>query len=294
MERFKNKKFEDYAVSTKTFIAYTNLVLDIDKLYGVLPITEYVVIQKKRGRKKKVQEENPNKDIQDGSIIKVQNGSNFRGVEGKKNSRGKYFRNSMTFVIYIDGKLLNSKVSRNGKFQITGCKKDTQAERCIHYFWTYISKFKTLYSFSEGEHLKTVYDPVMYNIDFSLGFEVNRENLDKYINTNTEYYSILETTFGYTGVNIKIPVTTCADAFKVKQIEYVEGEQQTSYMTYDLFQSQYRENRKKESNKHNTFLVFQSGKVIMSGKSALFMEGDYYRFINIIRDCYSEINNKLD
>ena len=294
MEKFKNKKFEDYVVSTKTFIVYTNLILDIDKLYGVLPITDYVVVQKKRGRKKKIQEDNPNKDIQDGSIIKVQNGSNFRGVEGKKNSRGKYFRNSMTFVIYIDGKLLNSKVSRNGKFQITGCKKDSQAEKCIDYFWKYISKFKTLYSFSDGEHLKTVYDPVMYNIDFSFGFEVNRENLDKYINTNTEYYSILETTFGYTGVNIKIPVTASSDNFKIKQIEYLDQEQNISYISYDQFQSQYRENRKKESNKYNTFLVFQSGKVIMSGKSALFMEDVYYKFINIISDCYQEINNKLD
>ena len=46
----------------------------------------------------------------------------------------------------------------------------------------------------------------MTNIDFNIGYIINREELNRYINEHTEYNSLLETSFGYTGVNIKIPV----------------------------------------------------------------------------------------
>lgn len=46
-------KFEDIEVSTKTFIMITNISFNIEKLFNFLPITKYVVIPKKRGRRKK-------------------------------------------------------------------------------------------------------------------------------------------------------------------------------------------------------------------------------------------------
>lgn len=50
-------KFEDIKVSTKTFIIMTNIVINLCELYLKLPITNYIVIPKKRGRKKKVVQE---------------------------------------------------------------------------------------------------------------------------------------------------------------------------------------------------------------------------------------------
>ena len=35
----------------------------------------------------------------------------------------------------------------------------------------------------------------MTNIDFSVGFLINRQNLDQYFNTLTDYHSLLETSF---------------------------------------------------------------------------------------------------
>ena len=46
-------KFNDIKVSTKTFIVMTNLTLNITELFEYLPITEYYVVPKRRGRKKK-------------------------------------------------------------------------------------------------------------------------------------------------------------------------------------------------------------------------------------------------
>jgi adenylate kinase family enzyme len=44
----------------------------------------------------------------------------------------------------------------------------------------------------------------------------------------------------------------------------------------------------------NTFLVFHSGKIIMSGICLESMKNTYYEFINIIKNCKHIIIEKLD
>ena len=75
--------FDDIKVSTKTFIAMTNLKIDLNKLFDFLPITEYIVVPKKRGRKKKNASEDPNVDIKSGSIITMKFENNLKGVDLK-------------------------------------------------------------------------------------------------------------------------------------------------------------------------------------------------------------------
>jgi hypothetical protein len=122
--------FDTIPVSTKTVIATTNWNVDIKKLFKFLPITPYHVLPKKRGRKKKVEMVDLNKDVPNGSIVTLKyqetpkHEKEIRGVEvkHKKGSDLKgYFRNSVTVVMKVDDKLLNFKISKNGKFQITGC-----------------------------------------------------------------------------------------------------------------------------------------------------------------------------
>ena len=281
-------------MSTKTYIVYTNLILKIDEIFNrnIIPITPYVVVKKRRGRKKKIVEEDPNKDIAEGSIIRLQYMKDYQGVLLKTKLSGGYFRNSITIDIIIDNKRLNFKATRNGKFQITGCKNDGQAEKAILYFWNCIAMHKDVYQFKEVDYLQVFYDPVMYNIDFSLGFLVNRENLDIYINTKTNFTSLLETTFGYTGVNIKIPVSTPFANLKIKCKEYLNNVTKTSYVPYNLFLERNIPS-KPIPTKYNTFLVFQSGKVIMSGKDKVFMENTYYDFLDVIRKCTPLIKEVL-
>jgi hypothetical protein len=288
------QSFDSFEVSTKTFIVYSNLRLNIEDIFTkhILPITPFVVVKKRRGRKKKVQEEDPNKWIKEGSIIRVQYMKDYHGVVLKK-AGGGYFRNSMTVDIIIEGKRLNFKATRNGKFQLTGCKSDLHAEKAILFFWEYIKGHLNVYELVEVPYLKVYFDPVMYNIDFYIGFQVNRENLDIYFNTKTPYSSLLETTFGYTGVNIKLPVTTSFKKLKIKCKEFPigEGAARTSYITYDAFVEKYLP--KEMETKYNTFLVFQSGKVIMSGKTAVFMENAYYEFLGIIQKCLPSIREVI-
>jgi len=52
--------------------------------------------------------------------------------------------------------------------------------------------------------------------------------------------------------------------------------------------------KKATKDRDNTFLVFQSGMVIMSGMVAEIMEDDYYKFIKLVIDGRQNIEEKLD
>ena len=71
-------EFEDIKVSTKTFIVMTNLVINLKNLFEFLPITEYAFVPKKRGRKKKNNQVNPNKNVPQGSIVTMKYENNIK------------------------------------------------------------------------------------------------------------------------------------------------------------------------------------------------------------------------
>jgi TATA-box binding protein (TBP) (component of TFIID and TFIIIB) len=326
--------FDSIKVSTKTFIVMTNITLDIDKLFEYLPYVEYILVPKRRGRKKKNEPADPNIGIESGSIITLEYQNKIRGVDLKKKKkknkdikkRGNYFRNSVTVVMIIDDKKINFKVSRNGKFQMTGCKRDDHAQECVMWIWKYIKHSDDIWKFvgadididtdtdtdTEDEFgnsipkpflvkqtdLKAIFIPAMRNIDFALNFFVDREKLDEYFNMCTDYHSLLETSFGYTGVNIKIPVAKPIEELMLKQIECIDGKWiEPIYVPYQNYLNMLSEKevvKKLKKQRYNTFLVFHSGKVIMSGMEATFMKDVYYEFLEIIKECYDNIEERLN
>lgn len=297
-------KFEDIPVSTKTFIVMTNIHINIAKLFEFLPITEYLIIPKRRGRKKKSIVIDPNSEIPDGSIISLDLANKVRGVnlkKKKKNSKGDYFRNSLTVIMIIDKKRINFKISNNGKFQMTGCKFDSQAENVIKHMWNYI-KDTDIYELpmlnkTMKHPFKATFIPAMRNIDFSLGFLLDREKLDEYINTRTEYFSLLETSIGYTGVNIKVPVTKSVEELMVNQLIFHNRKwlppRKVPYTYFLNFLKEKDRLKKITKTKFNTFLVFHSGKVIMSSMCAEFAKDTYEEFLTMIKNNHKLFKEKL-
>ena len=291
--------FEDIKVSTKTIIAATNICLDIQAIFNYLTTTDYVILKKKRGRKKKDVIDDLNIGIKSGSIITLDYQSSIKGVEFKKKSKKnkKFFRNALTIIMIIDDKKINFKVSRNGKFQITGCKHDEQAKHIVKFFWEHIKDATNLYSFTRGTNISSMFIPAMRNIDFSIGFCVDREKLSKYINSHTDYCSMLEASFGYTGVNIKFPVCDDISLLDINQIDCKDGVWTDTTVTYgDYLELMNKKDREKNLNKkrYTTFLVFHSGKVILSGLCAEYQSVVYEMFVDIIRDCYKDIKEVID
>jgi len=225
-------KIEDIPVSTKTFIVMTNLTLDIKKLFDFLPITPYVLQPKKRGgRKKKPNFSESGNEVEDGSIITMKYENKMKGIDLKqkkshnKKKKSKWFRNSFTIVMAIGGKPINFKVCQNGVLQVTGCKQDEHAEGCVKHLWSKIKDEEgNLFTYNRGDSLDVIFIPAMRNIDFNLGFLVDREKLARFMSTETEFYSLLETSFGYTGVSVKYPLNYDITKLNLKRLNYIEGE----------------------------------------------------------------------
>ena len=148
--------------------------------------------------------------------------------------------------------------------------------------WPFITNLK-----SPDSTFKVIYHTVMTNVDFNLGFIVHREALDAYINSNTEYNSLLETSFGYTGINIKFPIDHSIDNLKIPTSIFKDGKWIDSFTLYKDIPS-------KKKKKYNTFLVFHSGNTIMSGMIEELMEPAFDIFQNIISKCKKSIEEKLD
>jgi len=302
--------FDDIKVSTKTFVVMTNMFIDLKLLFDYLPITNYTPISKKLKKKNKnlenaLVENTEIETIAEGSIITLKFEDKIKGNICKKkvnntkmlSKRGKWFRNSFTTVMIVEGKFLNFKVCQNGMFQITGCKNDEQPEKCMKYVWEYIKDNVDIYRLTRGDTFECIYIPAMRNIDFSLGFLVDREKFAQYMSNQTEFHSLLETSFGYTGVNIKIPVTKDITSMKIKKtVMFENGEWNQSEILYgDYLQYVSNKEQLKKINKkrYNTFLVFHSGKVIMSGLNDEFMRDVYYYFLNIIHKSHLEFQENL-
>ena len=296
------ESFDKIDISTETIIGKTNCKINISELFAFLPVVSYQVVPKKRGRRPKDEKKVEPQKLQDGDIITLKMGDNIRGVDlktKKKSTNNNYFRNSITIVMSCDDKFINFKISKNGKFQFTGCKNDSHSHRCLSHVINYIHSTphnKKIVSLPLNTRLEVTYLTVMANINFSLGFCVNKENLDDYVNKNTDYYSLLETTFGYTGVNIKIPLPDLNKIPITKMTLISECEWSRENLTYQDYLTLLDEKEKNKENgksRYNTFLVFQSGNVILSSPHKECMRDTYFEFLRIIDTCRTVIEEKI-
>ncbi len=195
LDRLLHVDYDNLDVSTKTFVVRTNMLLKLRELYDYLPISEYVPAAKKRGRKKK--DDNHLLDPSNGSIICMKYTKEIRGTELKKPTQSakrrervkkevKCFRNSFTVIMLMEKKPVNMKISSNGMLQLTGVKTDSQVEGCVKHLWKLISLRPDLCAFSRGDEFEALLVPCMRNIDFDLGFNVDREKLAEYMMSNSD------------------------------------------------------------------------------------------------------------
>jgi hypothetical protein len=293
------KEFDDINISTMTIIMTTNLEMDLEWLYDILPVphfdTKGVVIKTNKDFQNYMTQLNPPY----GTITMVQYKEHLKGFKIRKKKQ-KFFRNALSIVMYV-GKLVTIKIPTKGKLQMTGCIGDDQSEMCIKYFWNILQQHtpspNTYFLSGNSKCLETTVNIVMTNIIFKMGYHINRQNLDLYMNQCTDFNSLLETSFGYTGVNIKIPFKLIPEETKIKQMKCNEyGVWETSFISYNAYiQSLSDRDREKELSKkrRNTFLVFHSGTAIMSGMTTQYMKDVYDKFISIMREARNEIEETI-
>jgi len=304
-------KFMSLSISTMTSVVTTNWNIDISTLFDNISITDYIVVKKKRGRKKKQIVEDPNKDIKPGSIVCMEYSGFKKGSYVKKShsSKGKDtntpFRNSLTLVIKASDKYINIKLSNNGKLQLTGSKKMEHTIFCIDVLWKKIVNIQkkegceNVYSLKNDEVIpRAVLKVVMTNVDYDIGYNINRQKLDYYINNDSdEFISIFEPSAVYAGVNIKIPSTDPVDK-RITNLYWLGKDNtlvktQGNYNCYLDLLTEKERLKEVKSSRYHTFLVFYSGRVIQSGPSLNEMNIVHNRFIDFVNNFKGKLIEKI-
>lgn len=294
--------FDEIPVTVHCYILATNFTVKIQELFDSINITPYIIVPKKRGRRKKMDYINPNTNIPVGSIISLELNNQHRGANLKcknySNNGKNYFRNAITIVMSIHSKIINFKLYANGKIQMTGCKSKEQAIDCVKYLWEHMRERTTTFTFKDEKiPYPVIYiASVMRNVTFSLGFLVDRTKLDYYVNTETEYRSTYETSMHHPNVNISFPIRTDFTKSDIAKIVYKDSTWELSTVPYtEFFETQTNTEKTKmlRTVRHITFLVFQSGKTIISGINRDAMRPSYYEFIEMIGKCHMTIREVL-
>ncbi len=197
-----------------------------------------------------------------------------------------HFLNQVTVVISI-GKhpILNIMLFRDS-LKIAGCKSEEDAAEALLILWQDYLHPMGCWKPKPGvfvDEPKFIFDIVMRNVDFQLGFYIDREALNRLMNDQAYadkiYMSQYETT-GHTNVNIKMhssrPKTLLYNRLVVPQ-DTNESPYYDTVVTND-----YRNTEKKAKNQYITFIVFSSSEVILSGRYFEKMRDMYNFFVNTV------------
>lgn len=295
--------FDQIKISTMTFIAYCNIDVHIENIYHFLQVLEITNPQSKSENKKNIDVIN---SVENGTIISVRSKNNIRGYKlfspKKSEYNNNFFRNSITIIMKID-KIITFKLSSNGTFQITGCRSNSHPVECVEKIWSMIKEYEgKLYDYksvAKERCFEVMYIPCMTNINFSLGFTVNKSKLIGKFDKNKEYYPpFIIPNNTYTGVCIKTKYTKPLSDIKIfiKKFSAPTSEWNTRISNYDEYLKTLTPKiceKKINKLRFTTFLIFRSGNCILSGITPEVMRSEYEKFITFVGEIHDDVVEKI-
>ena len=311
VKRLSKMAFADIPVSTQTFTVRSNIQhIELYKFYDELqpkdPDAEY------RSEDKGCQRE--------AAILCVKYQQHKKGCDPEKDLKTKRkrttakeqeapkrnFLNCVTLIIQIE-KRINIKIFKNGVFQLTGCKDIDNVRRCLKLILTELSnaneRAKTkencaVFRF-EGEHELVIYiKSAMRNIDFDLGFKVNRTLLAKRLTCiyDEDDDVIIPDAIG-NKMDVKIKLRITREELEHLPITKITNpthktpkEEEILYKNcLHIIEPDKKKLESKLKDKFVSISVFQNGKVLLSAMDSSIQEKYYNWFTQLI----SEIENDI-
>lgn len=342
-----NISFKDLRTSTLTMMVYSNIHVDLKKIYLSLPVykTDVPLTKKKH-----------NPDVKRaiapyGSIISLRYIDDFRGIvtkpdvitkrklkekllnkikftddevelvrtygkhEARKHRKThtygteltpdalyeigikylvgvQHFRNQVTCIMTLaDNKKINVMIFNNN-YKIVGCCNERHAEECIMILWEdYIRPRTDIWTRTNNDPPRFVFEKVMINVGFKLGFHIVRSALNTLLN-DPKYKHIVHiskfVSTGTTSVNTKFYPTHYNEQ-RYYCLEYNTAK--VSFIKLDSNPYQGKSRPRKE--KDTTVLSFYSSKIIMSGRYMKSLKEVFEFMILLITNHIDEISEKL-
>ncbi len=236
------------------------------------------------------------------------------------------FLNCITLIIQIE-KRINIKIFKNGVFQLTGCKDIDNVRRCLKLILVELSKANervlaraaqpsetdanapeesavkgpssACFQFEEGSDDFVIYiKSAMRNIDFDLGFKVNRTPLAKRLTCiyeDDDDVIIPDAIGNKMDVKVKIRITREElERLPVTKITNpTRNEPKEEEILYKsclhIIEPDKKKLESKLKDKFVSISVFQNGKVLLSAMDASIQEKYYEWFTNLISEIEEDI-----
>jgi len=287
LERLMITDFGQLKVSTRTYLLVSNIKVNLSFMFDNFAVDEDVVLPKRRRRKI----EAPATEYPpSGTIVGAKFGWKIRGIDVKRRSKvakNKSFRNSVSISMVCVDKILNLKFCSNGSIQCTGCRTDEQLDTAVRELWD-INRRLGCYEFSRGDFYEVLYVPVMRNVDFKIGFNVDREKLLNLIEGNPAYKDkMIVSNYMYTDVNIKIKIDRNIEDIQITKMRFKDGEwerQTTTYREYLSLLSERDREAKLSKEYYVTFMVFHSGTIILTAINEEYAREAFYYFLGFLNE----------
>lgn len=215
-----------------------------------------------------------------------------------------HFLNQMTVVVSIGKQPLLNIMFFKDKLKIAGCKAMEDAEEVILLLWQdYICKMKTYGSLVSWKSKKGAsknprfgFESVMRNVDFKLGFPIERPALNSLMNEERFSHNIFMSQYessAHTNVNIKMFSRKPKD-FKYDVLVIPLDEKKGPYFI-QTDEIPYKIIKKKDlAPQYITFIVFSSSEIILSGRFDQNMKEMYEFFVDTIFKNRNRIEEHLE
>lgn len=262
-----------FKTSTQTIIGYGNSVFDISLLFKEL--SNYKLLGNKDGIL---------------SIEYLQKLFRECNKEETHPNSTKYFSNALTLTVWSIDKVINVKLSKNGKLQCTGCRSTGHAQYAIQYLVRIIKTLPSCRDICPGiDTFEMHFISVMLNVGFSCNYIVDKTKFTKLVETLPG----LQASFAYTAglklvvnnpetIDYNVPYYNSKNDYfgDIKLSEFIQGPHKLSTKILTPM-------------KKSTFIVFHSGSIIMSSFNLQYAERDFKYFQTLLSDYRVDIEEKL-
>lgn len=291
--------YQDLTTIIQTWVIYTNLEINNELFFQAVQCAPVKYPLKSSSKRMRV---DPREVLEDGDIVFIEYNRQTKGTAFKPMSN-REMRNCSTIIMKMKDRYHNVKISHGGSLQMTGIKSEEYACALISAIWNLLQKHKKIWSFQPSfTSFLGFMTCRMCNVIFS--FANCRVDLKKLNHTvkmvvsrerpDAEFTSTFEPSIGYVGAKVKNNSTKqlIQDS---EVVRITSNEDMTLRFEQSVFSDYLSalprkiKSKKLGSDYRNSFLVFSTGTVIMSGKiSKVNREDSYTKFCEMVRQYGAE------
>lgn len=200
-----------------------------------------------------------------------------------------HFLNQLTIVLSVGNQPLLNIMLFGDSFKIAGCKNTDDAAEGVLILWdVFLSAHPECWALKEGEtKIGFIFETVMRNVDFKLGFPIERPALNSLMNGPAYAHNIFMSQYestGHTNVNIKMFSRKPKDFRYDKLVIPLDGKTEPYFtkVKENMYKSKKKRDKEKITEKYITFIVFSSSEIILSGRYDKNMKEMYEFFVKTV------------